>query len=155
MIEPLSLSFVVSCPAEAAFHLWTDRTTLWWPAEHTATGAAGSTVTFEPFAGGRVYERTAAGEEIDWGEVVVWEPPVRLTYLWHIRADRADATEVEISFAAEDEHRCRVDIEHRAWERLGARGQDRRDANRRGWDGLLPHYVAACDARGRDARVLE
>ena len=28
-----------------------------------------------------------------------WEPPRRLVYVWHLRFDRADATEVEITFA--------------------------------------------------------
>ena len=30
------------------------------------------------------------------------------------------------------------------WERLGARGEPWRDANRSGWDGVLPAYVTAC-----------
>ena len=33
--------------------------------------------------------------------MTVWEPPARLAYLWHLRRDRADATEVEIRFIAE------------------------------------------------------
>ena len=33
-----------------------------------------------------------------------------------------------------------------AWERLGADGPARRDRNRAGWSGLLPHYLAAIDA---------
>jgi hypothetical protein len=48
--------------------------------------------------GGRIYERTRDGTEIDWGEITVWEPPTRLAYRWHIRRDRADATDVEIPF---------------------------------------------------------
>jgi hypothetical protein len=66
--------------------------------------------------------------------------------MWHLRADRADATEVEIVFTPEAADRTRVDIEHRGWERLGSRGGERRDANMRGWAGLLPHYVEACTA---------
>ena len=48
--------------------------------------------------GGRIYERMTAGDEHEWGEVTAFEPPLRLSYLWHIRRDRADATEVAISF---------------------------------------------------------
>jgi hypothetical protein len=33
------------------------------------------------------------------------------------------------------------------WERLGARGPGRRDADRAGWAGLLPHFEAACTPR--------
>ena len=53
------------------------------------------------------------GDEVDWGEITVWEPPRRLGYLWHIRTDRADATEVEIGFFDRGDSTTRVDIEHR------------------------------------------
>jgi hypothetical protein len=65
-----------------------------------------------------------------------------LVYLWHLRADRSDATEVEISFIEATDTTTRVEIEHRGWERLGAEGETRRDANRAGWGSLLPHYVS-------------
>ncbi len=70
--------------------------------------------------GGRIYERTPGGVEHDWGEVTVWSPPARLAYLWHLRRDRADATEVEIRFTATGSGATRVEIEHRGWERLGS-----------------------------------
>ncbi len=150
MIEPLRLSFEVACPAEHAFVTWTARTSTWWPASHTVTGEAGLRVVFEARAGGRIFERTKTGEEFDWGKITVWEPPHRLVYLWHLRADRADATEVEISFIELSGAMTRVEIEHRGWERLGAAGEERRDANRTGWGSLLPHYVSA-SAEGRVA----
>ena len=147
MIEPLRLSVEVACPADVAFGVWTADTTRWWPPGHTATGAPGSTVTFEPYVGGRVYERTAAGEEIDWGRILAWEPPRRLVYSWHLRADRGDATEVEIAFVEVGGGRSRLDIVHRGWERLGERGPGWRERNQRGWAGVLPPFAAACDAR--------
>ena len=66
--------------------------------------------------------------------------------MWHLRFDRADATEVEITFAPSSEPAggTAVTIVHRGWERLGAVADERRERNRRGWDGLVPHYVAAC-----------
>src|SRR3954469_19561455 len=111
--EPLEVAFTVACPPEHAFTVWAQRTSLWWPHGHSVSGEPGLTVTIEPRAGGRIYERTPAGvaddwggggvlgaaAEHDWGEVLVWEPPHRLAYLWHLRFDRADATEVEITFA--------------------------------------------------------
>ncbi len=86
--------------------------------------------------------RTPAGEEHEWGQVLAWEPPARLTYLWHLRQDRADATEVTITFAPAGDG-TRVTITHRGWERLGSRGPDLRERNARGWAGLVPHYTAA------------
>ncbi len=143
MIEPLRLSFEVGCPAPHAFDVWTNKIARWWPADHTVSGEDGLDVVLEGRPGGRIFERTAAGTEIDWGQVTVWEPPTRLVYLWHLRRDRADATEVEITFVEQGASKTRVDIEHRGWERLGAQGQDWRDANMGGWSTLLPHYVSA------------
>lgn len=146
MIEPLRLSFTVACPAAHAFSTWTAKASSWWPPEHTGSGMPGSLIAFEPRVGGRVFERTADGKELEWGEVTVWEPPHRLCYRWHIRADRADATDVEILFHELPGDATRVEIEHRGWERLGARGAVWRDANHNGWQGVLPAYRSACAA---------
>ena len=143
MIEPLRMSFEVSCPVDHAFDVWTSKIARWWPADHSVSGENGLLVVLEGRPGGRIFERTAAGTEHEWGEVVVWEPPSRLAYLWHLRRDRADATEVEIRFIDQGNATTRVEIEHRGWERLGAQGPSWRDANRGGWSTLLPHFVAA------------
>lgn len=142
-IQPLRFDFEVRCAAEHAFDTWTRRIGQWWPADHTVIGRPDAHVTLEGRLGGRIFERTPEGEEHDWGEVTLWEPPSRLGYLWHLRADRADATEVEIRFTDIGPGRSRVEIEHRGWERLGDRGQPRRDANRGGWETLLPHFRTA------------
>jgi uncharacterized protein YndB with AHSA1/START domain len=144
-MEPLELDFTVACPPEHAFEVWAQRTSLWWPHGHSVSGEPGLTVTFEPRAGGRIFERTPEGAEHDWGEVLVWDPPHRLVYLWHLRFDRADATEVEVSFAAAGGATA-VSIVHRGWERLGARGPERRERNRKGWAGVTEHYRRVCDA---------
>jgi uncharacterized protein YndB with AHSA1/START domain len=101
--------------------------------------------------GGRIYERTGNGREFDWGEVTRWEPPDRLAYLWHIRRDRSDATDVEITFVDRGDGSTRVEIRHTGWERLGAPGAAWRDANRGGWAGLLPHFMAFVAATGGPA----
>ncbi len=144
-MEPLTLDFTVGCSPAHAFDVWASRTSMWWPHGHSVSGDPGLCVTFEPRPGGRIYERTPAGEEHDWGEVLAWEPPRRLAYLWHLRFDRADATEVEISFAPAPDGTA-VTIVHRGWERLGAKGPDRRARNESGWAGLVPHCVEACAA---------
>jgi quercetin dioxygenase-like cupin family protein len=136
-MEPLRFEFVVGCPPERAFALWAEQTTRWWPPGHSVSGERGLTVTFEP--GGRIYERTPDGTEHEWGEVLVWEPPQRLVYLWHLRFDRSDATEVEITFAPHADGTAVV-ITHSGWERLGA---DRRERNKRGWSGVLPRFRIA------------
>lgn len=141
MIEPLILSFEVATDRDQAFHAWTDHIGRWWPKSHSVSGDPALSVVLEPRLGGRLFERTLTGAEHDWGEITVWDPPRRFGYLWHLRRDRADATDVVISFSALDENRTRVDIEHTGWERLGAGGQDWRDANFGGWSSMLPFYL--------------
>jgi len=145
-MEPLVQEFTVACAPEHAFAIWAERTSLWWPASHSVCGAP-EAVCFEARAGGRVYERAPGGEEHEWGRVLAWEPPHRLAYSWHLRQDRADATEVELTFAAAGSGTA-VAIVHRGWERLGARGEELRKRNVRGWAGLLPAYVAAAEGGG-------
>ena len=141
-IEPLRMTVAVDCPAAHAFNVWTGRISAWWPADHTVSGVAGLQVVLEPGVGGRIFERAPDGVEHDWGEVTVWEPPHRLGYLWHLRRDRADATEVEITFTDRASGTLVV-IEHRGWDRLGTFGTDWREANKGGWSTLLPHFIAA------------
>ncbi len=145
-IEPLRLSFEVACPAEHAFDTWTTRFGTWWPRSHTVSADPAVEVVLEPVVGGRIFERTPDGTEIDWGEVTGWDAPRRLSYLWHIRRDRADATDVAVTFVPVDDATTRIDIVHTGWERLGAAGQAWRDANAGGWHGLLPHFTAAAVA---------
>jgi uncharacterized protein YndB with AHSA1/START domain len=143
-MEPLELEFTVACDPARAFSLWAEQTTRWWPHGHSVSAEAGLTVTFEPHAGGRIYETTPGGAEHDWGEVLAWEPPQRLVYLWHLRFDRSDATEVEVTFTAAADGTL-VRIEHRGWERLGKVAEERRDRNRRGWASVTQHYREVAD----------
>jgi len=148
-VNPLVHEFAVDCPPEHAWAVWAERTSLWWPATHSVSGAP-EAVVIEPRAGGRIFERAPGGEEHEWGRVRVWEPPGRLVYSWHLRQDAADATEVEITFAPAGDAATAVRIEHRGWERLGERGPGLRERNVRGWAGLLPAYVAAAGATETD-----
>ena len=143
MTEPLRFSFEVDCPVEHAFSVWTAGIGTWWPADHTVTAERDLRVVMEGRPGGRIYERTRDGVEHEWGEVTVWEPPHRLDYLWYLRADRSDATDVVIRFVPAGDAATRVEIEHSGWERLGTRGGAWRDRNHQGWSTLLPHYLGA------------
>lgn len=145
MIEPLLLTFDVACSVEHAFTVWTSRIGAWWPSDHTVSGASDLLVVLEKHQGGRIYERTSEGVEHAWGEVTVWQPPTRLCYLWHLRRDRSDATDVDIRFVQQSRLSTRITIEHRGWERLGIGGPDWRARNRSGWATLLPHYIAATE----------
>jgi uncharacterized protein YndB with AHSA1/START domain len=143
MTDPLRITFEVACSPERAFELWTAQTSMWWPTSHTVSAQPDVEVVIEAGVGGRIYERTAEGEEHEWGQITGWDPPSHISYLWHLRQDRADATEVEITFAPAEPTGTRMSIEHCGWDALGARGGGRRELNKRGWTRLLPHFQAA------------
>ncbi|MGZ4756774.1 MAG: SRPBCC family protein [Acidimicrobiia bacterium] len=145
MIEPLRLSYEINCPAQHAFDVWTTRLSTWWPKGHSASGDSGTVVVLEPRLGGRIFERTPDGTEIDWGEITVWNPPSRLGYVWHIGRERADATDVQLTFVDLGDERTRLDIVHGGFDRLGDEGLAWRQANTNGWDALIPRFVDAAE----------
>jgi uncharacterized protein YndB with AHSA1/START domain len=151
MIEPLRLSYEIDCPPEHAFDVWTTRLSMWWPKGHSTSGDPDTTVVLEPRQGGRIFERTHDGTEIDWGEITRWNPPTGLGYLWHIGRDREEATDVDLTFADIGGGRTRLDIVQVGWERLGAEGQAWRDANTNGWGALIPAFLAAANAARRES----
>jgi uncharacterized protein YndB with AHSA1/START domain len=143
VIEPLRLSYEIDCPADHAFDVWTNQLSTWWPNGHSASGDPDTIVMLEPRLGGRIFERTPDGREIDWGEVTRWSPPSRLGYTWHIGRTRDDATDVDLTFVDLGDGRTRLEIVHSGWDRLGAEGEPWRDANTNGWDSLIPRFVEA------------
>lgn len=54
------------------------------------------------------------------GEVLVWDPPIRLVFEFRAAKFEADeVTEVELTFQVEDQG-TRVTVEHRVWESIGS-----------------------------------
>jgi hypothetical protein len=64
VIEPLRVEVVLDYSVEHAFATWTERFSSWWPRGHSVSGDPAA-VTLEPRVGGRIFERTRDGEEID------------------------------------------------------------------------------------------
>jgi len=144
--EPLVVEFEVAAPRPHAFETWTSRCALWWPKTHTISGDPAA-ITVEPRPGGRIFEQAGDGAEHEWGEVLDWEPPGRVRYLWHLFFDRAEATEVEITFTARDE-RTLVRIEQTGWDRLGPAGAPRREKTGQVWTLMGGLFREACETSG-------
>jgi uncharacterized protein YndB with AHSA1/START domain len=144
MTDALRVSFEVGCGVEHAFAVWTKRIGTWWPADHTLSGGP-AMILLEGRVGGRIYERTTQGKELDWGLVTVWRPPSLLAYRWHLGSDPDSATNVEVTFSTLGPKRTRVQIEQTGWELLGAAAAEQRGRNRTGWESLRPHFCAAAE----------
>lgn len=137
--EPLVIEFEVGVPPSQAFDAWTRRCATWWPPSHTVTKAPAA-ITFEPCSGGRIFEHADDGVEHEWGKVLDWDPPSRLRFLWHLFFDPAEATEVELTFAAVGGGTA-VRLEQRGWERLGEAGPGRRDRTQQAWSTITAGFA--------------
>jgi len=140
-IQPVHKTLVVRCARERAFEVFTREIGSWWPlGSHSIGGDAITEVVFEERVGGRIFERHQDGGEGEWGRVLAWDPPGRFAMTWYPGGDPADATELEVRFAADGDG-TRVDLEHRGWEILAARARDARAGYDTGWDEVLAYYT--------------
>ena len=101
--EPIQQSVHVDCPIDEAFRLFTDQFGEWWPLSEDCR--------IEPWPGGRVFERTSSGDDVEWGSVTAWNPPDRVEFTWH-------AGSVEVEFAV-DARGTRVTLTHYGWHLAG------------------------------------
>ena len=98
-------SIRVPASVDEAFTIFTQRPIEWLPAGHTFITNPQS-ITMEPRAGGRFYERGADGTEVTRGTIVEWAPPNRLVVTWRIGPgwrpvfDDEKASRIEVEFAA-------------------------------------------------------
>lgn len=143
MTPPIEIEFEAACSPEHAFETWTSRPTLWWPKNHTVSQDRIREVVFEPFVGGRIYEKDAEGAEHDWGEIITWDPPQRVDYRWHIFFEPKDATDISVTFTPSDTG-VRVRLVQTGFDRLGAEvGPTRRDRTEGAWLSITALYRQA------------
>lgn len=150
---PVRQSTVVRSGAEHTFAVFVRSIGAWWPVQPFSAGQERvRDVTIEERLGGRVYETWADGTQVDWGELLAWEPPRRFVMTW--RSTPAE-TEVELTFTALGPAVTRVAVEHRGWERLddaqvreacALPGGDDGGAFTRGWAKILEALVVAVHA---------
>ena len=153
-IEAVRKSITVSASPETAFEIFTADFDSWWPRSHHLGKTPMTRGIIEPRQGGRCYTEHEDGAEVDWGTVLVWEPPRRLVFSWQIAADwkcepdLSKASEVEIRFTPEAGGKTRVDLEHRHFERMAGGGEAMRAGVNAegGWGSLLKMFSDRVDA---------
>ncbi len=113
---PVRQSTMVRSDLRHTFEVFVATIGVWWPVSPFSAGKDRvRDVTIDQRPGGRVYETWDDGTEVDWGELLAWEPPSRFVMTW---AMTPVPTEVELSFAALGPALTRVTVEHRGWEAL-------------------------------------
>ena len=141
---------VVDAPIERAFTVFTDRFGDFKPREHNMLGVPIAETVFEPRVGGHIYDRGADGSECRWARILAYEPPTRVVFswdigpTWQVETDPGNASEVEVTFAAEAPGRTRVVLEHRHLDRHGTGWEGVSDgvAHDEGWPLYLNRYAA-------------
>lgn len=146
-------SLVVDATPERAFTVFTEGIATWWPLDtHHIGPVTPETTIIEPREGGRWYERSPDGTELEIGRVIAWDPPVRVELAWELstdyKHDPAIDTRVEVRFTPEGEGRTRVDLEHRGLEAYGDEGERVRGTfgSPGGWPGLLERFATTAAA---------
>lgn len=113
---PVRQSTLVRSGVRHTFDTFVRTIGAWWPVNPFSAGQDRvRDLTFEQRPGGRVYETWQDGTQIDWGQLLAWEPPARFVMTWNITSV---ATEVELTFKELGPALTRVAVEHRGWERL-------------------------------------
>jgi uncharacterized protein YndB with AHSA1/START domain len=154
-IAPVREEILVPVDPDEAFAAFVDGFGYWWPREYTWSGPVLEELGIEPGEGGLCFERGPHGFRLDWGRVLVWEPPQRLVFSWQVSPQRLPvpdpdrASEVEVRFIPEGATATLVRLEHRGWERHGEEGARYRDgmAAQPGWPLLLQRYMSAAAGR--------
>lgn len=147
-IAPVTKSVTVALSLEDAFKLFTADISTWWPLpRHSVFDADAASCHLEGKVGGRLYEVHKDHRQADWGKVLVWEPPHRLSFIWHPGYEPQLATEVEVMFQTEA-NGTRVTLVHRNWERLGERASKTRESYNTGWEYVLAQYTDRAMASG-------
>jgi uncharacterized protein YndB with AHSA1/START domain len=111
---------------------------------HPGNGLSGSpeAIVYEPFVGGRWYERASDGSEHDWGRVVSWDPPHRLGLVWMVGvqdgrwvydSNPEHASRVDLTFEAIGAGQTLVRVVHTGFEAHGAGAASIRDGVTPGW----------------------
>jgi uncharacterized protein YndB with AHSA1/START domain len=109
----------VDCPIDDAFRLFTDGFGAWWPLSlYSVGGSEAEECVIEPWVGGRVFERSRSGEECDWGSIIAWDPPRRLSFTWDPGGIGDASQTVDVEFEVEADGTL-VTLTHTGWAGAG------------------------------------
>ncbi len=138
-IAPVRKVRLLACPPEHAFRVFTEEIGQWWPTATHAIGSDVRDVILEGRVGGSMHEVAEDGSTTPWGEVIVWDPPRRVAFSWHLQ--RHEGTHVDVTFGPTEDG-CEMLLVHSGWEAWSDEGPERRDEYDHGWDVVLAAWLA-------------
>jgi uncharacterized protein YndB with AHSA1/START domain len=145
-VDPVRVEARVRRSIDDAFDLFTRDVGAWWPLDRASFGGDRALeVHFEPYVGGRFYERYTDGEEHTAGRVLRWDPPNCVAFTWQ-HDEWPAPTEVDVRFVVEAALVTRVELEHRAWNRLGDRAAQMREMYNNGWPTVIGCFESLAGA---------
>jgi hypothetical protein len=124
----------------AAFALFTQKISVWWPVDRRHTQDPHSDICL--LETGRFYECARDGREIELGHVRSWNPPNHIVLDFFIGTGPETPTEVEVAFAAQ-ENGTLVTVIHRPKPSSEALWAERAPRYERSWELVL---AALCEA---------
>lgn len=133
-------SVLLPCNPRAAFDLWVDEISTWWPADRRHTKDPDSRIFL--LESGRFYEQASDGLEVELGRVRDWRRPERIELDFYPGTDPEHPTRVLITFAAEGAG-TRVTVEHEPTESSRDLWGDRAARYVASWERVLPAFADA------------
>lgn len=127
----------------AAFKLFTEQISDWWPAERRHTNDQASSLHLH--ADGRFFERASDGREVELGRVVEWLAPERIVLDFYIATGPAHPTRAEVRFVPEG-NGTRVTVSHGPLPVSKDLWTDRAPRYQRSWEAVLTALMRAVAA---------
>ncbi|PRY25296.1 activator of Hsp90 ATPase-like protein [Aliiruegeria haliotis] len=147
-LPALRKTYVLPLPAEVAFRLFAEELGDWWPLEsHSLSALEGKlplSVRAEPRLGGRIVEIRHDAAEAEWGTFTAWDPVRRIAFDWYVGRERAQATQVEVTFSQRGDETV-LGLVHSGFENLGPGAEASLANYDEGWDLVLgERFLKAC-----------
>ena len=150
---PVRKNVRVRASAARAFKVFTEGIDSWWPKTHHIGSSPMTRAIMEGRVGGRCYSEQENGTQCDWGQILVWEPPLRFVMAWQVRPDwqfepdLEKCSEVEVKFTPSSDGTTWVELEHRHFERHGEGGGNMRNQVDQpgGWGLLMELFRVAAE----------
>ena len=153
LFAPLKKTMHLKVSVAQAFARFAEHFGDWWPRQsgHCVFGDASTGCLMEPGVGGRILETGEGDQTTEWGRVVLWEPPHRLSFDWYPGRTADTSQRIDLSFTADSEG-TRIDLTHNDWHLLGDRADELRQSYDGGWDQVLGTFGAHASRASARAR---